>query len=76
MLAGRKAGFSFCMPVACNGPSPSMVMHSLGYLGSVSIPFSSSVQGFSSRGIAIAPPPPPPHTHNFHIYTGVTRKAL
>lgn len=72
MHAGLKTNFSSCMPVVWNGPSPGTVIHSLSYRGSVSIPCS-SVQSFSSKGIAgPAPPPSHPSTHTIVIYTLVS----
>lgn len=74
MHAGLKTNFSSCMPVVWNGPSPSTVIHSLSYRASVSIPCS-SVQSFSSKGIAAArpgPAPSHPSTHTIFIYTLVS----
>lgn len=79
MHAGLRANLSFFMPVAWGGPSPSTEIHSLGCLGSVSIiPFSSSVPGLFLKRSKLHPPPPLPstHTHYFHVYTGITGKAL
>lgn len=73
MHAGLRANLSFFMPVAWGGPSPSTVIHSLGCLGSVSIPFSSSVPGlFLKRSKLHRHPHSQPHTHTIFMYTLVS----
>lgn len=69
MHAGLKANFSFLVPVAWDGPSPSTVIHSLGYLGQSVFPFLLQSQGFSSSIISgHCRSHSHPHTHAISMY--------
>lgn len=68
MHTGLRANLSFFMPVAWSGPASITVIHSLGYLGSVSIPFSSSIPGLSLKRNKLQPPPPLPSTHTYYFH--------